>query len=106
MTDEQRADGRVAREPAFAEADPIVFARPPEQLTFPVTLRFSDDAIGRRATVSTGATAPLVAETTLAAADWHVRLASGAYVAFVPDLGIFSAFAVTGGEQDQVVTVQ
>jgi uncharacterized caspase-like protein len=106
MTDEQKADARVAREPAFAKADPITFAAASQPLTFPVTLRFAPAAVGQHATVSTDAGSPLVAETTLQQTDWPLKLEAGAYVAFVPALNSFRAFAVSGGETDQIVTVQ
>jgi uncharacterized caspase-like protein len=105
MTDQQRADGRVAREPSFAKTDPIIFAFPAQPSRFGVTLRFPDTAIGQRATVSTDASSPLVRETTLASADWKLELPAGAYVVFLPELNKFSAFAVTGGDPDQVVAV-
>lgn len=105
MTDQQRADGRVAREPSFAKTDPMIFSSPSQPLRFGVTLRFPTAAVGRRATVSTDASSPLVAETTLAGEDWKLQLAAGAYVAFLPELDTFTAFAVTGGDQDQVIAV-
>jgi uncharacterized caspase-like protein len=106
MTPEQKADARVAREPAFAKTDEIAFVTPAQALTFPLTLQFPAAAVGQQATVSIDASSPLVAEKTLDQTDWQLNLASGAYVAFVPALNLFRAFAVTGGETDQVVTVQ
>jgi uncharacterized caspase-like protein len=105
MTDRQRADGRVAREPSFAKTDPMTFASPAQPLLFGVTLRFPATAVGHRATVSTDGSSPLVAETTLATTDWKLQLVAGAYVAFLPELNTFSAFAVTGGDPDQVVAI-
>jgi hypothetical protein len=104
MRDDQRTSV-VAQEPAFGPTDPITFGAPPQKLRFGVTLRFPQEAVGKKATISVDASSPLVAETVLAAPEWKVELETGVYVAFVPDLNRYQAFGVTGEQEDAVVTV-
>ena len=104
MTDAQRRSPQVAKEPWFEQAADLTFASPAAQ-TFTATARFPPECVGKRVTISVDATSPLVADETLAAEEWRVKLPVGAYAVYVPELGLQAAFQVTGG-QDAVVTVQ
>lgn len=94
----------VADEPGFGVTDNLTFHAPKRKRRLPVTLHFPDDAIGKKATVSANAS-KLAAETVLEQADWTVKLPAGSYVAFVPELNRFTAFTISGGGSDGVVTV-
>jgi uncharacterized caspase-like protein len=104
MRDDQRIP-TVAQEPAFGPADPISFGALAQKPTFPVTLRFPNDWIGSRVTISTSASSPLAAETVLREAEWTPQLEAGSYVAFVPELNRFQAFSVTGGGTDALIAI-
>jgi Caspase domain len=104
MTEEQRNDSRVAKEPAFGTTDELLFAAPP-QPRFPVTLQFPEEAVGKQATISFGASSPLVADTVLQQREWAMELDAGSYVAYVPELDRSQPFTVTGGGSDDVVAV-
>lgn len=105
MTDAQRRNPQVAKEPWFEQAADLELAAPAAQQTFTATTRFPPECVGKRVTVSVNATSPLVADETLAAEEWKLELPVGAYAVYVPELGLQAAFQVTGG-QDAVVTVQ
>jgi hypothetical protein len=104
MTDEQRRRSNVGKEPAFGRTDPITFATRPRP-TFPVTLRFAPEHVGRRVFVATGRTEAPVAETVLGAADWTIRLAPGFWGVFVEGTAISKGLEVAGGGVDGIVTV-
>lgn len=96
MRDDQRSNSAIAKEPAFARTDELVFGQPAQRPTFAVTLRFPPEWVGKRVTISVGATSPLIAETVLQQAVWTPQLEAGAYAVFAPELGHFQAFAVNG----------
>ena len=104
MREDQRQDGSVALEPAFAKVDPIEF-HTPVRSKFAVKLRFPPDCVGKRATISVDASSPLAGDIVLTGPEWDVELPTSSYVVFVPDAGKFLAFTVTG-ESDAVFTVQ
>jgi hypothetical protein len=105
MRDDQRSNSAIAKEPAFARTDELVFGQPAQRPTFAVTLRFPPEWVGKRVTISVGATSPLIAETVLQQAVWTPQLEAGAYAVFAPELGHFHAFAVNGSG-GLVVTVR
>ena len=105
MRAEQRTNSTVAKEPAFGHIDAIRFATPAQRPTFPVRLRFAQRCIGKRATISVNRTSPLAAETVLQAAEWKPKLQTGSYVVFVPELGLYQAFSITGEGSDAVITI-
>lgn len=102
MSQEQLNDSRVAKEPAFGTTDELEFAAP-KRPTFPVTIRFPQEAVGTRATISVGASSPLVADTVLQQTDWTLQLKAGSYAAYIPGLDREQPFEVTGG-QNEVIT--
>jgi uncharacterized caspase-like protein len=105
MTDNQRNDPVVAKEPWFGPEADMEFAVPAAPQAFSVTLRFPQDCVGKRVTISVTKDSPLVDETVLQQAEWEVSLGVGAYVLFVSDLDRQHAFEVTKGGADAVVTV-
>lgn len=105
MRDDQRSlRGSIATEPAFGKTDPIVFSERPTP-KFPLTLQFSQECEGRRATVGTRPSEPLAAETTLAGTTWKLALEPGSYAVYVDGLDITKAFTVWGGGVDGTITV-
>jgi hypothetical protein len=104
MTDEQRKRKTVAQEPAFGRTDPIVFATKARP-TFPVTLQFAQEHVGRRAFVGSSRSGPPVAETVLDGTRWTVQLEAGFWGAFVDGTDVAEGFEVSGGNVDATVTV-
>ena len=104
ISEKDRARKTVAQEPAFGRTDEIVFTTRP-RATYPVTLRFSRDCVGRRVTLGTSRTNPPVAETVLERTDWKVELEPGVWGAFVEGSQATKLFEVAGGGVDGVVTV-
>jgi uncharacterized caspase-like protein len=105
MREDQRTS-KIAQEPVFGPTDPMSFGAPAqEKPRFEVTLRFPQACAGKRATVSVNASSPLSAETVLQQTEWPVQLEAGSYVAFVPELGLFQAFSVSGGENNAVIAI-
>jgi uncharacterized caspase-like protein len=105
MTDAQRRNPQVAKEPWFEQAADLELAAPTKAPSFTATIRFPPECVGKRVTISVNASSPLVADEMLAAEEWKPKLPVGAYAVYVPELGKQAAFEVTGG-QDAVVTVQ
>jgi len=105
MTDEQRRNPQVAKEPWFEQAADLELAAPAAPPSFTATIRFPQACVGKQVTISVNASSPLVADETLAKEEWRPELPVGAYAVYVPELGLQAAFEVTGG-QDAVVTVQ
>lgn len=104
MTEEQRRRKQISKEPAFGRTDPIVFATKARP-TFPVTLRFAPEHVGRRVFVGHNRTDVPVAETVLAATDWTAQLEAGFWGAFVDGTNVSKGFEVAGGGVDAPVTV-
>lgn len=100
---DQRQRPTVAREPSFGWTDPMVFAAP-ERPRFSITLRFSQECVGKRVMVGVRPADPIL-DTVLPAPEWIVELEAGAYGVYVDDLGLSKAFQVIGGGADGVVTV-
>jgi hypothetical protein len=105
MTDAQRRNPQVAKEPWFEDSAELEFAVPAAPQSFTATIRFPPECVGKQVTISVNASSPLVADETLAAEEWRPELPVGAYAVYVPELGLQAPFQVTGGE-DAVVTVQ
>jgi uncharacterized caspase-like protein len=104
MSDDQRKRKTVAHEPAFGRVDPIDFptkARP----TFPVTLQFAQEHVGRRVFVGTGRSDPPVDETVLQATQWTVHLEAGFWGVFVDETDISKGLEVAGGGTDAAVAI-
>ena len=104
MTDAQRRNPQVAKEPWFEQAADLEFAAPSAPPSFTATIRFPPECVGKRVTISVNASSPLVADETLTAEEWKPELPVGAYAVYVPELGLQVPFQVTGG-RDVVVTV-
>jgi uncharacterized caspase-like protein len=105
MSSFMREDQRVrpiAQEPKFPLSDPMTFATYLEKSKFPITLRFPQSCVGKRATVGTNASSPVLEEEVLQTEEWTPELAPGVYVVFVTDAGITQPFVVTGEGSDAV----
>jgi uncharacterized caspase-like protein len=100
MRDEQRVSS-VSLEPVFGPTDPISFVAPGPKPKFAITLRFPDDWVGKRVTISANGSS-LAADTVLAQAEWKPELEAGSYAVFVPDMNHSQAFTVSGEETDAV----
>lgn len=105
MSDADRRNPQVAKEPWFENEADLEFAAPAAQRSFTATIRFPPECVGKRVTISVNASSPLVADQTLVAEEWRPELPVGAYAVYVPELGLQAPFQVTGG-QGAVVTVQ
>jgi hypothetical protein len=104
MREDQRKRKTVAQEPGFGRRDPIVFATKARP-TFPVTLRFPQECVGRRVIVGTIGSNPPAAETILEGTEWALQLEAGIWVVFVDGTAITKGFEISGGEADVTVTV-
>jgi hypothetical protein len=104
MREDQRKRKTVAQEPAFGRVDPIDFGTKPRP-TFPATLRFAQECVGRRVIVGTIGSNPPVAETVLQGTEWSVQLEAGIWFVFVDGTTISKGFEISGGEADVTVTV-
>jgi hypothetical protein len=102
---EDQHNSLVAQEPDFGKVDLITFVTLAHRPKFPVTLRFPPACVGKRATVSVSASRPLGAETVLQQPEWRLELEAGSFVAFVPELGLFQAFTVTGEGANAVIAI-
>jgi uncharacterized caspase-like protein len=100
MRDDQKNNGIVAKEPAFARTDELVFGQRAQPATFPVTFQFPRTWVGRRVTICVNSKSPLIAETILQQDEWRHGLEAGLYVLFAPEYGDFHPFAVSGGPQN------
>lgn len=94
MREDQRVIG-VSQEPLFGPVDHMTFGAGGPPRKYAVTLRFPQEHVGRRATVSVNGSAP-IEDVVLKAPEWKLELEPGAYVAYLPEAERFGAFAVTG----------
>ncbi len=105
MTEDQLADSRVAKEPAFGTTDDLAFATPAQPKKFSVTLEFQPEWVGNQVTIIVGQSAPLAAHTVSQHAQWQLELEASMYVVFSPDLNRSHPFEVTGGEPNGIIAV-
>jgi hypothetical protein len=104
MSDDQRKSRIVAQEPSFGRVDPLVFATRPRP-TFPVTLRFAEEHVGRRVFVATGRSDPPVDETVLEDTEWTAHVEPGFWGVFIEGTDISKGIEVAGGGANGAIPV-
>lgn len=95
MTDEQRRDERVSKEPDFGSEDGIVFARPP-QAAFDVTVHVPAAAVGRRYRIMTGSPPRNARSGIVPSQAFTIPLPNGLYVVTVPAAKLTEGIEVIG----------
>lgn len=94
MTDLQRQDGDVAKEPEVVQEDSrLIFARGVRRPSFPVTLTLPPEASGKLLRIWSGI--PPRAQELSAAAVLNLQLPPGLYVVEVPAAGLRQGFDLT-----------
>lgn len=102
MTDLQRQDGDVAKEPEVVQEDSsLIFARGVRRPSYPVTLKLPPAASGKPLRVWSGI--PPRAQQLMASPALDLRLPPGLYVVEVPAAGLRQGFDITGAATVDVV---
>jgi hypothetical protein len=104
MSDEQRGAGINAKEPSFSQVGQITFATRPRP-TFPVTLQFAQEHVGRRVFVATGRSDPPVDETVLETTEWTAHVEARFWGVFIEGTDISKGIEVTGGGANGAIPV-
>jgi len=103
MTEEDRKDESISKEPDFGSDDPMTFAVFPDVPKFPVIVR-APAAEGKVVKVLSGPPLKVVSEGKVVGGEYRVDLPNGLYFAKVEELGLVHEFETVGG-RDNVVTI-